>query len=132
MKSDCPSVSIQNGLSNPIANLVRDVTIEESEEWSRSRERQLLDRKEPHREIETLLGDLGQAVEFPWAFVFHQLIGGGQHRDVLGRRRGQPPRHDLPMPVQKHERQDRLQDDDGRDDDDKGPRIEPLWRPDPK
>ena len=62
----------------------------------------------------------------PFAVLRIGLVDVDQRGDVGGHGRGQAARHELPVPLHEHIGDDRLQQDDRRDDDDQRARVESL------
>ena len=114
------------------ANLLRQAPVQKSEKRFRPCDRQFLAGNETHGKAEVVASHLAEAAGLGGTLVPGPIVGRGQHGDLLRGDNREASRHNLPMPVEKDECQNRLQDDNRRDDDNQRPRIKALWRPRPE
>ena len=111
------------------ADLLRQMLVHKSEKGLRFRDRQFLAGYETHGKVELIASDFAEAAELGGPLVLGQLVGRGQHGDFLRGDNRKAARYPLPMLIEEDECQNRLQDDNRRDDDNQRPRIKALWRP---
>ena len=104
--------------------LVGQRGVEQVEERLGAHRRQFLARREADAQAEILLGQPRQRLGIRLRRI--GLIEVHQHADILHGDGRQPPRHRLPVTLEKHEGEHRLQQHHRRDDDDQRARIEAL------
>ncbi len=111
------------------ANLLRQAPVKKCEKRFRPCDRQFLAGHETHRKSEVIASHFAEAAGLGRPLIPGPIVCRGQHGDLLRGDNRKASRHNLPMPVEEDECQNRLQDDNRRDDDNQRPGIEALWRP---
>ena len=119
-----PTVSIQNGRPICLRDLLRQRLVEQREERLRPDRRQLGRGQEIDHQAKPLLRDAAQLGVV--AILRQSSVQIDQRRDVLGHRRGEAPRHRVPVPLHENEGDHRLQDHHRGDDDEQRAGIEAL------
>ena len=106
------------------ADFVRQRAVKLREEWFRAGRRQLASRQEIDHEAESVLRN---ASKLRVVGVLRKcLVDVDEGGDFLRDCRGQIGRHQIPVPLQEEERDDRLQHDHGHDDDQERTGIKPF------